>query len=417
MRVVSPNLDAEELAFAKLAAEKMRDNPRWYTFAEDDPEPGGLLAIRWNAFTVLVVRIDGESMPALYSTSHLIACDFPPLKGDPKAEAPAGRGEEQVNQAMIAAMAASLEQNRQLADLRAQLITAHGEAEERMRERDEARSEVERWRAIAEKCGIDAEKNRIRLQAALARKQRVIDDACRVYMSVGRLDPDTAHRMHAAICHEATPTYAESPVGSEQPTRLGSVGNDPLQVEWEADGFRITAMPEEWRGDFIETHEGVSVSSAACPLWCEPDSLWLRGNNRKKDNSLVLVPEADRLRVMAAIASVNAKHRKASPTIETVAEYLKSGELGNPSETPKSSAEVPGHLESESDELEPAKNPAKVAESDGTKALRLVAELAECIRTRTVAPRVSWRSEMGAIQPDWRAEINAIIVEARGGAE
>jgi hypothetical protein len=145
--------------------------------------------------------------------------------------------------------------------------------------------------------------------------------------------------------------------------------------------------------------------------------LWLRGNNRKKDNSLVLVPEADRLRVMAAIASVNAKHRKASPTIETVAEYLKSGELGNPSETPKSSAEVPGHLESESDELEPAKNPAKVAESDGTKALRLVAELAECIRTRTVAPRVSWRSEMGAIQPDWRAEINAIIVEARGGAE
>jgi hypothetical protein len=63
------------------------------------------------------VRIDGESMPALYSTSHLIACDFPPLKGDPKAEAPAGRGEEQVNQAMIAAMAASLEQNRQLADL------------------------------------------------------------------------------------------------------------------------------------------------------------------------------------------------------------------------------------------------------------------------------------------------------------
>jgi hypothetical protein len=318
---------------------------------------------------------------------------------------------------MIAAMAASLEQNRQLADLRAQLITAHGEAEERMRERDEARSEVERWRAIAEKCGIDAEKNRIRLQAALARKQRVIDDACRVYMSVGRLDPDTAHRMHAAICHEATPTYAESPVGSEQPTRLGSVGNDPLQVEWEADGFRITAMPEEWRGDFIETHEGVSVSSAACPLWCEPDSLWLRGNNRKKDNSLVLVPEADRLRVMAAIASVNAKHRKASPTIETVAEYLKSGELGNPSETPKSSAEVPGHLESESDELEPAKNPAKVAESDGTKALRLVAELAECIRTRTVAPRVSWRSEMGAIQPDWRAEINAIIVEARGGAE
>jgi hypothetical protein len=502
MRVVSPNLDAEELAFAKLAAEKMRDNPRWYTFAEDDPEPGGLLAIRWNAFTVLVVRIDGESMPALYSTSHLIACDFPPLKGDPKAEAPAGRGEEQVNQAMIAAMAASLEQNRQLADLRAQLITAHGEAEERMRERDEARSEVERWRAIAEKCGIDAEKNRIRLQAALARKQRVIDDACRVYMSVGRLDPDTAHRMHAAICHEATPTYAESPVGSEQPTRLGSVGNDPLQVEWEADGFRITAMPEEWRGDFIETHEGVSVSSAACPLWCEPDSLWLRGNNRKKDNSLVLVPEADRLRVMAAIASVNAKHRKTTPTIETVAEYLNSGEpgrsespcyglidavralhaevdcriehgatsgghleyvrckladmlrkadirevdltspVGNPPETPDRSAEVPGAnpavtlafkrsldeasaivaewpawkrdalksvretLESVPDE--PVTNPAKVAESDGTKALRLVARLADLCRHR-------W-SDLSPISCDAKAAED-LASEARGGGE
>jgi hypothetical protein len=248
---------------------------------------------------------------------------------------------------------------RQIAALRSELITAHGEAQARMEERDEAMSEVERWRVIAEKCGIDAEKNRIRLQDDLARKQRCIDDACRVYISGGRLDPDTAHHMYAAIYHESTPTYAESPVGNEQPTEPSPVG-------------------------------------------------------------------------------------KASPTIETVAEYLKSGEPGNPPETPDRSAEVPGAnpavtlafkrslneasaivaewpawkrdilkgvretLESVPDE--PVSNadelnPATLAESDGTKALRLVAEVADIV------------SKIFAKDSDRRSELEAIASEARGGGE
>jgi hypothetical protein len=213
--------------------------------------------------------------------------------------------------------------------------------------------------------------------------------------------------------------------------------------------------------------------------------LWLRGNNRKKDNSLVRVLEADRPRVMAAIASVNAKHRKATPTIETVAEYLKSGEPGNPPETPERSAEVPGanlsallafkrsldeasaivaewpawkrdilkgvreKLESvpdepvsNADELEPAKNrdsvtrslaeaaedakrvtekaeaerlaavrdEAQRSESDGTKALRLVARLAEAMAEYSFdnAPLTN---------ESHTSEFRRIASEARGGGE
>jgi hypothetical protein len=187
------------------------------------------------------------------------------------------------------------EQDRQIAALRAELITAHGEAEERMRERDEARSEVERWRVIAAGCGtvagcttpeslqcqtqgmstdyrvhsmeqcIAAAENQIRLQATLARKQRVIDEAKSILLCAhfnyttieNRADhlTDSAKSALAVLRPESTPPVPASPVG-KQPTEPSPVG-------------------------------------------------------------------------------------KASPTIETVAEYLKSGEPGNPSEFPKSSMSNP----------------------------------------------------------------------------
>ena len=211
---------------------------------------------------------------------------------------------------------------------------------------------------------------------------------------------------------------------------------------------------------------------------------------------------ARRAKAFDAIASVNAKHRKTTPTIETVAEYLNSGEpgrsespcyglidavralhaevdcriehgatsgghleyvrckladmlrkadirevdltspVGNPPETPDRSAEVPGAnpavtlafkrsldeasaivaewpawkrdalksvretLESVPDE--PVTNPAKVAESDGTKALRLVARLADLCRHR-------W-SDLSPISCDAKAAED-LASEARGGGE
>jgi hypothetical protein len=377
---------------------------------------------------------------------------------------------------------------RQLAALRSELLTAHGEAEERMRERDAARADLARkeW----------AEGKLSEARTELARKQRVIDEASRIYASSGRLDPDTSHRMHAAICHEVTPPAAASPVGCDP--------SDPLQVEWEADGFYITAMPEEWREKFEEMHGDIDVRSVVCPGWNNP-YLWLRGDDRDADNDIVPVPESDRPRVMAAIASVNAKHRKSAPTVETVAEYMASGEPGrsespyyglidavrslhaevdcriehgatsgghleyvrckladmlrkadirevdltspasNPPETPERSTEVPGAnpavtlafkrsldeasaivaewpawkrdalksvretLESVPDE--PVTNRAKVAESDGTKALRLVARLAECVE----AVRDEFLT--GTADATLRDSIRGIASEARGGGE
>jgi hypothetical protein len=86
MRIVNIDEDAQQAAFAKLAAEAMSQNPRLYTFAEGDPSPGELFAIRWNPFTVLVLKLDDEHIPALYPTqnANMIMADLPPLKGEPQ---------------------------------------------------------------------------------------------------------------------------------------------------------------------------------------------------------------------------------------------------------------------------------------------------------------------------------------------
>jgi len=83
MRVVSITNQVHEAAFAKRAAAHFAKNPRHYTYAEHDPEPGKLLAIRWNSFTVLVVTLADDHVPALYPTHDLIQSDLPPLQGEP----------------------------------------------------------------------------------------------------------------------------------------------------------------------------------------------------------------------------------------------------------------------------------------------------------------------------------------------
>lgn len=80
MRIISIHQNKEEEGFAQKAIEAMRDNPKLYTYAEGDPSAGRLLAIRWNPFTVLVVKLDEAHEPALYPTHDFIGDDLPPLR-------------------------------------------------------------------------------------------------------------------------------------------------------------------------------------------------------------------------------------------------------------------------------------------------------------------------------------------------
>jgi len=67
--------------FAKQAAEYFRDNPSSYTFADGNPIPGELLAIRWNTLAVLVIRL-AEEQPLCYPVWQFIKQDLPKLKGE-----------------------------------------------------------------------------------------------------------------------------------------------------------------------------------------------------------------------------------------------------------------------------------------------------------------------------------------------
>lgn len=81
MRIVNIAQDQAGAEFAGKAASAMAANPKLYTWAEGDPTAGELLAIRWNSFTVLVVRLDECCDVSLYATNQLIGEDLPPLEG------------------------------------------------------------------------------------------------------------------------------------------------------------------------------------------------------------------------------------------------------------------------------------------------------------------------------------------------
>jgi hypothetical protein len=80
MRVVSLSKEQDAAAFARKAALDFSENPKHYTFSEGDPKPGELFAIRWNSFTVLVVRLDESMEPACYPTHDLIGKDLRPME-------------------------------------------------------------------------------------------------------------------------------------------------------------------------------------------------------------------------------------------------------------------------------------------------------------------------------------------------
>ena len=83
MKIIYHNNEKENAVFAEKAANYLRENPRCYTYAESYPEPGKLFAIRWNSFTVLVIRLAEDFEPLCYPTRQFFPDDLPPLKGDP----------------------------------------------------------------------------------------------------------------------------------------------------------------------------------------------------------------------------------------------------------------------------------------------------------------------------------------------
>jgi hypothetical protein len=71
--------DKEIADFATKAAVAFSKNPAIYTWAISDPQAGHLLAIRWNSSHVMVVKLDPDMSPRLYSTWEMIACELPPI--------------------------------------------------------------------------------------------------------------------------------------------------------------------------------------------------------------------------------------------------------------------------------------------------------------------------------------------------
>lgn len=68
MTIINLEKNKEADDFAKKAAEHFRDNPPHFTYAESDPAPGHLFAIRWNPYTVLVIRLHDEEIVRLYAS-------------------------------------------------------------------------------------------------------------------------------------------------------------------------------------------------------------------------------------------------------------------------------------------------------------------------------------------------------------
>jgi hypothetical protein len=69
----------QEAEFARKATEHFLANANHYTYADGDPKPGQLFAIRWNSFAIIVVRLDDEAPVLNYAAYQFIQQDFPKL--------------------------------------------------------------------------------------------------------------------------------------------------------------------------------------------------------------------------------------------------------------------------------------------------------------------------------------------------
>jgi hypothetical protein len=85
MRIVDISKEKEAHDFAECATRYFAENPSCFTYANGDPTPGEFFAIRWNSFTVLVVRLDESFVPACYPTYQFIKADLPRLATNPSS--------------------------------------------------------------------------------------------------------------------------------------------------------------------------------------------------------------------------------------------------------------------------------------------------------------------------------------------
>jgi len=83
MREVFPEDEKEFAVFAETASKFFKEQNHCYTYAEEDPTQGQLLAIRWNPMAVLILRVDREFEPLIYTVRRFIGDDLPPLKPKP----------------------------------------------------------------------------------------------------------------------------------------------------------------------------------------------------------------------------------------------------------------------------------------------------------------------------------------------
>jgi len=80
MRIVNQTRDKAARDLAELAGRHFTDHPGSYTYADGDPAPGELMAIRWNSYTVMVIQLNDEE-PLLFPTANLGLPDLPRMGG------------------------------------------------------------------------------------------------------------------------------------------------------------------------------------------------------------------------------------------------------------------------------------------------------------------------------------------------
>lgn len=79
MITVNIQQQQEEAEFARKATEHFRDHNNRYTYADGDPKPGELMAIRWNSFAIIVIRLSADHEVLNYASHQFIQQDFPKL--------------------------------------------------------------------------------------------------------------------------------------------------------------------------------------------------------------------------------------------------------------------------------------------------------------------------------------------------
>lgn len=79
MKIIHISEEQENAKFAEEAANHFKSYPTSFTYAESDPTPGKLFAIRWNSSTVLIVKLHEDFEPLGYPTRQFFREDLPRL--------------------------------------------------------------------------------------------------------------------------------------------------------------------------------------------------------------------------------------------------------------------------------------------------------------------------------------------------